>query len=550
MGLFLDAVQNSKAPAPAPSQGGGFLAAVQNSKAPSQGGGFLDAVRANKNEPTPQTSSKIDDYNQQQKGYDANAKQANSNGGIFKNTVSDIGNTVVNKVKDYAKESSDAVVPFGNAILHPIDTAQKVFGQFFNSPEVKAGIDKASGKGAVYGSDPIANHIVDASNLISGTAEALFSPISGVFKIASKIPGAKQVADAVSVPFNAAGAAGSYAGGAVIDHLPISQQSKDVLKKPIQDLGSLAGQVFLGGKLVEGIGELAKKGEPITPEAAQAVVDNTVKLHADNIKAAEQMDNSKLLDSAGTAQDKVLSQEQQVKNNADLNFPVKPTGETTAPDLTKEKPAVGGETAPVSTEPAPHIKSMFAEPASQDAAAPTKASNDINDVLVKQGYDKLPPELQAKYTPQKYGEIAQEAKDALEKDPQSVIDMVTKKMPMSEDMAKNPEIYYNEVEKHAGDLIKSDDPALKEQGYKLSLDLAKDSVSQTSRQGQLLGGHGFNDNPNSAVDKIKEVLNTREKTIGKDKIDSARKLAQSEGNKVVTPKEELTIDNFIKSITC
>ena len=166
--------------------------------------------------------------------------------------------------KKYAKESAGTVIPFGEAILHPIKTLKKL-PSVFTKPFM-AGIKKAS--------TPLekGNIITDTANLISGIAESLFSPITGAFTIAENIPGAKQVADVLALPFQATGLAGSFATGKIVDVLPISQETKDIIKQPLQEVGALAGQVLLGGRIMEKIGKTAKV-EEITPKVAKKIVE-------------------------------------------------------------------------------------------------------------------------------------------------------------------------------------------------------------------------------------------------------------------------------------
>ncbi len=97
-------------------------------------------------------------------------------------------------------------------------------------------------------------------------------PISGTFAAAHEVPGLKQIADAVNVPLTVSGIAGAYATGKTVDILPISQASKDILKQPLSELGSLGAQVLLGGKIMGKAGDLLKTKSDITPaEAAQIV---------------------------------------------------------------------------------------------------------------------------------------------------------------------------------------------------------------------------------------------------------------------------------------
>lgn len=214
---------------------------------------------------------------------------------FFNRALNATTNTLTNfgqKINDYTNVSTDLVPAFGNkiveAIKHPIQTTQKVFSQFSEpliSGEQKAGEalyglattlkPTATGTGIVDLTNP--EIIAHTANLISGLAESAFSPLTGLFKIAEKTPVLKNVADAINVPFTATGLAGSFATGKVIDWIPesiLSKESKDIIKAPLQNVVSLAAQVYLGGKIMDKVSEFAKEGKPITPEDAQTIVDN------------------------------------------------------------------------------------------------------------------------------------------------------------------------------------------------------------------------------------------------------------------------------------
>lgn len=175
----------------------------------------------------------------------------------------------------------------------------------------------------------------------------------------------------------------------------------------------------------------------------------------------------------------------------------------------------------------------------------TKTASDINQELVKRGFDSLPIEEQSKYTPQSYSQIANDVASLMDNSIQDAIDMATGKKPLSPEMQRNPEILFNAVEAHA--IEKGDVQTLK--------DLAKSPVSRTSQAGQILGGHGFNDNPNSPVKMIDE-LNTEYKTriekktgkkysqVEKPVIDEAKSAKDS----VKTTKQSWS--DFINEIKC
>ena len=187
---------------------------------------------------------------------------------------------IINGAKDYAQQSADTVNKLGNALLHPIDTLNKLPGVFVKplmEGEQKAGDAlyniMSAPKGA--GGDVL---VANTAKLISGIASSAFSSITGINTIAQNTPGLKQVSDVINVPFTATGFAGSWASGKAIDWIPdniLPQASKDIIKQPIQELSALAAQTVLGGKIMEKISDYASKGEPVTPEIANKIVDES-----------------------------------------------------------------------------------------------------------------------------------------------------------------------------------------------------------------------------------------------------------------------------------
>lgn len=128
------------------------------------------------------------------------------------------------------------------------------------------------------GKEGTAQTVSDLAQTASNVAGDLFSPISAVFAAARQVPGLKEATDIINIPFTATGAAGREVATDFIDALPISQNSKDILKPAFGQLGTLAGQVLLGGKLLD----MVTKDVPITQENVQEVVNDT-KIQEQNI---------------------------------------------------------------------------------------------------------------------------------------------------------------------------------------------------------------------------------------------------------------------------
>lgn len=198
---------------------------------------------------------------------------------------------IKNGVSSYADDSAKTVTTFGNSILHPLDALGKAYNAI-KTPFLQGGQDiYDSLDKLINGKTTTADKVADVSKIISGAATTLFSPITGAFNIAENVPGAKQVADTLNLVPKALGFAGSFATGKVIDVIPdsvISPESKAIIKQPLQDLGSLAAQVLLGGKIMDKISEYNKKGTEITPDVAhKIVVESQSEVHNIPIETAQ-----------------------------------------------------------------------------------------------------------------------------------------------------------------------------------------------------------------------------------------------------------------------
>lgn len=181
-----------------------------------------------------------------------------------------LGSKIVTGVKDYANESANVLRAFPDKVVHPVRSLMN-FADTLKS-EWMAGVTKAG--------TPVdkGNFTTDISNLVTGVAQAAFSPITAFFKAAEAVPGLKQVADVVNLPFMGLGLGGSFVADKVVDVLPdsvASQETKEVIREPLKELGSLSAQLLLGAKVMEKIGEVSrskKKGETVSPEEARKII--------------------------------------------------------------------------------------------------------------------------------------------------------------------------------------------------------------------------------------------------------------------------------------
>lgn len=173
----------------------------------------------------------------------ANSDYASSWKGMMMNTLSDIGT----KITDLAKTGYET---FNKASFEAPQQAGAEFGA-----KLRQGTPaEATAAGLRFGTNVLG---------------AAFSPVTTAFSVAEKIPVLKQAADIINLPFMVTGKVGEFAGDKFTDVLPISKESKDILRPAFKEVGSLVGQIWLGGKVMEKLGG----GEVINKEA----IDNLKK---------------------------------------------------------------------------------------------------------------------------------------------------------------------------------------------------------------------------------------------------------------------------------
>lgn len=138
----------------------------------------------------------------------------------------------------------------------------------------------------------------------AGKYIAPLNPILGAtVDIGSIMPGAEKVdlnpANKISKGFELLGKVGSFISGKALDVAPISEESKAVLRQPVEEIGALLSQVGLahygmkyGGDIIgksreqitkfndtmgEKVKTLQKEGTEITPEVAKQIIAETAK---------------------------------------------------------------------------------------------------------------------------------------------------------------------------------------------------------------------------------------------------------------------------------
>jgi hypothetical protein len=202
------------------------------------------------------------------------------------------------------------------------------------------------------------------------------------------------------------------------------------------------------------------------------------------------------------------------------------------------------EAAPAATEtpvakPTEAPAATIDRPVLPDGTRVTKAANDINENLVKQGLSELPKDQMAKYTTGSYKDSATQADILAKTDRNALNQMATTGKNIPEGV--HPQILFNAVEALA--TKEGDTPLLQE--------LAKSPLAtQLSEAGGTMGSHGFNDNPNSAVKAIRALQDARESVLkkrgGTIQKDAVARIKDSI-RKTNTPK---TWSDFVASLEC
>lgn len=106
-----------------------------------------------------------------------------------------------------------------------------------------------------------------------GAVNIAFTPITAGFAAGGEIPLIKYPVKLAEKAFELAGRAGAKIAGTALDVLPISQESKEIFKEPIEEMGALATQLY-------GI----KKGLQVTGKFKNSIISKINKRKANNLE--------------------------------------------------------------------------------------------------------------------------------------------------------------------------------------------------------------------------------------------------------------------------
>lgn len=185
-------------------------------------------------------------------------------------------------------------------------------------------------------------------------------------------------------------------------------------------------------------------------------------------------------------------------------------------------------------------------PVADDGTRVTKAANDINEQLIKQGVEALPPEEQSKYQTGSYKKDLETTTELMNTDFEKAKNVATGNEPVPDNI-RYPQVLFNAMEAHA---IKTGD-------IQLQIDLAKSPLGkELSEAAGTLGSHGFNDNPNnSPVKLIKKINEAREKSVVKKEGKSIKEAKKGIVDKLKKEARKTSLkrqdwESFVKSIQC
>lgn len=471
----------------------------------------------------------------------ADAAEENSAGGIFKNTLSDIGSRLLSVPVNFAKGLASSYSNAATAIPNDIKTAASEFQR-----------DDVQNPN---GSESLGSEFKSAADLVKGGgraagdfAGAVFAPISSAIGAAVQATGAQSLLDHTGQ---------EVANGSGITDIPAFQKFAMQHPNAGDDFGRLLN-VLLGG---EELGDATK-----TATDAKAVATRIV---TDAAHPAESATASNL----ASAIKKV-----QVQGGDTSEVPVEFQNKYTAPH---DLPTINAGTTPKSLLPTiqigdepPVISKQLgslryepisdAEPAIKTADAPINAevknpaldvapppvpdssvgtvssvADEINEKLVARGLDALPDEELAKFNSITKADQIVKVSSLLDNDPEKAVQAALGHINVPEGI--HPQVLFNSVAN-----------AAEESGnMKLMADLAKSPhATARSEAAQTMSAAGFNKDAENTVSNLERIRNMKTKSVDTKVIEKAQRAARSQGAKVELSKEDLQWDKFLNSIAC
>lgn len=239
----------------------------------------------------------------------------------------------------------------GQAVVHPIQTIKNIIDSAKQGADTTLNnlITSAKTIGKDFNSPTrVSQKAGDILNFLGAAASTVLYPVSETFNIASQLPIIKPAADAAGLVFGPTGQVTGFTFGKILDVLPISQQAKDDLQAPVENVGSLAGQIVLGGYIFGKItGLMDAKGEVPEAKTAEIVKDAQAK--------AEEIDQAPIPEPPKPTLTDVIKQQEtsETPKNEATESPItndKTEGSVIAQPKTEVKASIAKELKPLAEE--------------------------------------------------------------------------------------------------------------------------------------------------------------------------------------------------------
>ena len=309
---FLDEVITPNSTTSNPTQSAGSTTSIQP-KNTQNSNGFLDQIIMPKDSVRAANQSNL---NVQANQAQQESNQANSFGGIVKNTIMGIPKATSNL---FTKTVNSGIMKMGippittqlpNIIqkvplehLFPSTTQslnelkidpenlkanpKKVISDTINS--FKDSINKSGDSiSNIFYKPTVAGKVGAVAQSAADIGGAFFSPITALFTGANDIPVLGSFLKLVTLPFTIAGDVGKDVGKQAVQILPISKEAKSQITNGVEDLMSLAAQMIIGGKLSEStpkIRELTSNiKEKYSPADSNTIISEAMKLAKNKVE--------------------------------------------------------------------------------------------------------------------------------------------------------------------------------------------------------------------------------------------------------------------------
>lgn len=350
----------------------------------------------------------------------------------------------------------------------------------------------------------------------TGAANVLFTPISAFFGAVNSIPLVGTVSKLVTLPFSLGADVGKVAFGKALDVMPVSQEVKTKLKDAVEEVGSLAGMLVVGGKLYEKGGEVIKRETPKlfkkfgetdakviiekAQEKAQASVE-TPKPSTPFQLAHEKAQTTPI----ETPKIEVPKTEVKVEPKATTPFgqlheqmQTEPLTKTPEPASVKIEPKAGG----------PQISTPEPLKTQGEAISGQIKGTDKNSEFTSRVFERMKVEH-----PELTGDLTVERMN-LEKDAQKAVELVVKDKQKAYDIAMGKE-KSSDVTATATNIALAEQ-ALKEGNNELYAKLITNRSLEQTRRGQEIVAEKGSVKDNSLARYVKELISQRLEKVGKN----------------------------------